>query len=88
MKKSIKSGLIASLLALVLVGCTTAPIPPDSSASHPANAHGAQGIVPPPIPMLMSLTNMGNLENVSRPVPEHQHESTQHGTKTETEEKK
>ncbi len=83
-----KSGLLASLLALGLAGCMSVPTPPDSSDSHPANAHAAEGVVPPPISMLMSLTNMGTKETVSRPVPEHQHESTQHGTKTETEEKK
>jgi hypothetical protein len=86
MKHKLK--LLAPLLALGLAGCAGTPMPPDSSDSHPANAHAAQGTMPPPGPTLMSVTNMVMVKPVTAPAPEHQHSHEQHGTKPGTEEKK
>jgi len=65
--------LFIPLLALAVSGCASNPLPPDSSATHPANALAAQGSVPPPVPMLMSLTNRMMVKPVTEPAPEHQH---------------
>ena len=80
--------LFALLLVPALAGCASTPMPPDSSASHPANAQAAQGIVPPAAPMLMALTNMVMVKPVTEPAPEHQHGHEAHDTKPKTEEKK
>ena len=84
---NLKIKLLAPLLALGVAGCAT-PIPPDSSDSHPANAQAAQGTVPPPVPMLMNVTNMVMVKPVTDAAPEHQHGHEQHETKPKTEEKK
>ena len=78
-----KFRFLAPLLALGVAGCASTPTPPDSSDSHPANAHAAQSTVPPPVPMLMNVTNLVMVKPVTEPAPEHQHE-----TKPKTEEKK
>ena len=83
-----KFRFLAPLLALGVAGCASTPPSPDSSASHPANAHAAQGNVPPPTPMLMSVTNMVMVKPVTEPAPEHQHGHEQHEAKPKTEEKK
>ena len=70
--------------AFLGAGCASVPSP-DSSASHPANAQAAQGIVPPPVPMLMNVTNMVMVKPVTEPAPEHQHD---HEAKPKPEEKK
>ena len=86
MKHKLK--LLAPLLALAVAGCASTPTPPDSSDSHPANPHAAQGTVPPPVPMLMNVTNMVMVKPVTEPAPEHQHGHEQHEAKPKTEEKK
>ena len=83
----IKPILLAALL-LVFAGCIGIPPSPDSSASHPANSQAPQGIVPPPVPMLMNITNMVLVKPVTEPAPEHQHGHEQHETKPKVEEKK
>lgn len=85
---NLKIKLLAPLLALGVAGCASTPPSPDSSASHPANAQAAQGTVPPPIPMLMNVTNMVMVKPVTEPAPEHQHGHEQHEAKPKTEEKK
>ena len=76
--------LLLPLLALTVAGCASVP-PPDSSSSHPANVQAAQGNFPPPMPMLMNVTNMVMVKQVTEPAPEHQHG---HEAKPKTEEKK
>ena len=76
--------LLLPLLALTVAGCASVP-PSDLSASHPANPQAAQGIVPPPVSMLMNVTNMVMVKPVTEPAPEHQHG---HEAKPKTEEKK
>jgi len=88
MKLLFESKLIVPLLALGLVGCASAPTPPDSSTSHPGNAQADQGAVPPPPAMLMSLTNMVMIKPVTEPAPEHQHGHGAHEAKPKMEEKK
>ena len=73
--------------AFLGAGCASVPSP-DSSASHPANPQAAQGIVPPPVPMLMNVTNMVMVKPVTEPAPEHQHGHEAHEAKPKTEEKK
>ena len=85
---NLKIKLLAPLLALGVAGCASTPPSPDSSASHPANTQAAQGTVPPPMPMLMNLTNMVMVKPVTEPAPEHQHDHEQHEAKPKTEEKK
>ena len=80
--------LLAPLLALTVAGCASTPTPPDSSDSHPANARAAQGTVPPPVPMLMNVTNMAMVKTVTEPAREHQHGHELHEAKPKTEEKK
>ena len=82
-----KLNLIAPWLALAVAGCASVS-PPDSSVSHPANAQAAQGTVPPPAPMLMTLTNMVMVKPVTEPAPEHQHGQKAPEAKPKTEEKK
>jgi PBP1b-binding outer membrane lipoprotein LpoB len=82
-----RRNLLVCLLALALVGCATTPPAPDTSVSHPANAHAASG-VPPPVPTLMNITNLVMVKPVTEPAPEHQHGHPQHETKPKVEEKK
>ncbi len=84
---NLKLKLLVPLLALGVAGCAT-PIPPDSSDAHPANAQAAQGTVPPPVPMLMTLTKILMVKPVTEPAPEHQHGHEAHEAKPKTEEKK
>ena len=83
-----KFRFFAPLLALGVAGCASIPPLPDLSTSHPANALAAQGTVPPPVPMLMNVTNMVMVKPVNEPAPEHQHGHEQHETKPKTEETK
>ena len=87
MNHKTKLKLLLPLLALTVAGCASVP-PPDSSASHPANAQAAQGTFPPPVPMLMNVTNMVMVKPVTEPAPEHQHGHEAHEAKPKTEEKK
>ena len=82
-----KFNLLAPFLAVALAGCASTPPSPDSSTSHPANAHAAQGTVPPPVPMLMNLTNLVTVKPVGEPAPDNQHGHEKHETKPMTEEK-
>jgi hypothetical protein len=86
MKHKLK--LLAPFLALGLAGCASTPMLPDSTDSHPANAHAAQGTVPPPMPMLMNVTNLVMVKPVTEPAPEHQHGHERPEAKPKTEEKK
>ena len=88
MKHRTKFKILAPLLVLTVAGCASTPMPPDSSDSHPANAHAAQGTVAPPVPVLMNVTNIVMVKPVTEPAPEHQHGHEQHQTKPKTEEKK
>jgi hypothetical protein len=76
------------LLTLGLVGCASAPPAPDSSVSHPANAQAAAGVIPPPVPTLMNLTNLVMIKSATQPVPEHQHGNEPHEAKPKSEETK
>lgn len=83
-----KFRFLAPLLAFGVAGCASTPPSPDSSTSSPANAQAAQGTVPPPLPMLMNVTNMVMVKPVTEPAPEHQQGHEQHEAKPKTEEKK
>ena len=87
MNNKAKLKLLTPLLALTVAGCASVP-PPDSSASHPANPQAAQGTLPPPVPMLMNVTNMVMVKPVTEPAPEHQHGHEAHEAKSKMEEKK
>ena len=76
-----KTKLLAPLLALGVAGCTSTPLPPDSSDAHPANAHAAPGALPPLVPMLMNATNLVMVKPVIAPAPEHPHGHGQHEMK-------
>ena len=80
--------LLTPLLALTLAGCVSTPMPPDSSASHPANPQAASSPVPPLQPGLLAITNMVMVKPVTNAPPEHQHGHGQHETKPKTEETK
>ena len=84
----IKPILLAALLPLGFAGCTSIPPSPDSSASHPANAQGAPGSIALPVPMLMNITNMVEVEAVAEPAAEPQPGHEQHEAKPKTQEKK
>ena len=87
-KTKLRMKLLMPLFALALAGCASTPPPQDSSASHPANAEAAQGTVPPPVPMLMNITNMVMVKPVTEPAPEHQQSHGQHGAKPKAKEPK
>ena len=76
------------ILALAVAGCVSTPLPPDSSASHPANPQAASSPVPPLQPGLLAITNMVMVKPVTNAPPEHQHGHGQHETKPKTEETK
>ena len=79
---------LSIFVAVALAGCVSAPTPPDSSASHPANPHAAASPVEPLQPGLLAITNMVMLKPVTNAPPEHQHGHGQPETKPKTEEKK
>ena len=77
-----------AVAVFALAGCAGLPPSPDSSLSHPGNAHAAAGAVPPPVPVLMGVTNMVMVKPVTEPAPEHQHGHEKHDAKPKAEEKK
>ena len=79
--------LLLPLLALTVAGCASVP-PPDSSASHPANAQAAQGTFPPPVPTLVNGTNLVVQKPITAPASEHPHGHESHEAKPKPEEKK
>ena len=79
---------LSIFVAVALAGCVSTPMPPDSSASHPANPQAAASPVPPLQPGLLAITNMVMVKPVTEPAPEHQHGHEKHETKPKTEEKK
>ena len=79
---------LSIFVAVAVAGCASAPPSPDSSVSHPANPQAAQGSVPPPVPMLMNVTNLVMVKPVPEPAPENQPGHEKHETKPKTEEKK
>ena len=88
MKHRTTLNLLAASIALGVTGCASTPTPPDSSDSHPANAEAAQGAVPPPVPLLMNVTNMVIVKPAIEPAPEHRLGHEQHESKSKTEEEK
>ena len=87
-KYEMKLKLLTPLLALAIAGCASTPPSPDSSASHPANAQAAQGTFPPPVPMLMNVTNMVIVKPATESAPEHRLGHEQHESKSKTEAEK
>lgn len=79
--------LLTAMAAVALAGCVSAPMPPDSSPTHPANPQAASSPVPPAQPGLLAITNMVMVKPVSEPALEHHHGHEQHDTKPKTEEK-
>ena len=75
-------------LALALTGCFSMPAPPDSSTTHPANAHTDASPVPPLQPGLLAITNKVMAKPVATPAPEHPHGHGAHEAKPKLEEKK
>src|SRR5262245_64682441 len=72
---------IAALAQAILAGCVSAPAPLQTSASHPANPRAAQSPLPPPEPILMSITNMVMVTPATKPTPEAEHSHGKHETK-------
>jgi len=87
-KTKLRVKLLTPLLPLALAGCASTPMPPDSSASHPANPQAAQSPVAPLQPGLLTITNMVVVQPVTEPASEHQHGHGQHEAKSKTEEMK
>ena len=79
---------LGTALPLALIGCVSTPASPDSSTTHPANAHADTSPVPPLQPGLLSITNMVMVKPVTTPAPEHQHGHEGHEGKPKPEEKK
>lgn len=76
-KRSRQITMTVAVLSLMLAGCVSTPPPPDSSASHPANAQAAEGTLPPPVLRLLNITNLVMVKPVTEAAPQsHQHETT------------
>jgi hypothetical protein len=80
--------LLGVALPLALTGCAGTPASPDSSATHPANAHADVSPMPPLQPGLLAVTNMVTVKPVTTPAPGHQHGHEGHEAKPTSEEKK
>jgi len=70
--------LLTPLVALSLAGCASAPTPPDTSDSHPANPRAAIGAASA-TPSLMAAPTAEPAPPTMKPTDGHTHDHGQHG---------